>query len=75
VSQRRRRAARTVFYVRVALALLGIGLIVAGVLVSSISPGWLTAALIIAGFLLLTGLYLLGHAPEALRVLGIRFNR
>jgi len=59
----------------VALALLGIGLIVAGVLVSSISPGWLTAALIIAGLLLLAGLYLLRHALDVFRVLGIRINR
>jgi hypothetical protein len=59
----------------VALALLGIGLIVAAVLSSSISPGWLTAALVIAGFLLLASLYLLGHALEALKVIGIRINR
>jgi len=59
----------------VALALLGIALILVAVLTSSMAPRWLTMRLVIDGFLLLAALYLLGYLLEALVLLGIRIKR
>ncbi|TMC00755.1 MAG: hypothetical protein E6J40_01410 [Chloroflexi bacterium] len=58
-----------------ALALLGIALILVAVLTSSMAPRWLTMRLVIDGFLLLAALYLLGYLLEALVLLGIRIKR